>query len=371
MHEMYRIANAENIDSPSLLVFPDIVKKNIAAAIALVGDPARLRPHVKTHKSPDVTRLMLEAGIRQFKCATVAEAEMLALAGADDVLVAFPLQGPRINRFLQLMKTYPQTRFSCLIDHARGAEALSAALEQAGLSAGVYLDLNTGMNRTGIEPGAAALALYGQLTGHPRFLVKGLHAYDGHIRHSDLAERTRACEEAFAQVSELKAAAQANGFVVEQIIAGGSPSFPVHARFPDRICSPGTFVYWDQGYASIFPDQPFQCAAILLTRFVSNPTRGIWCLDLGHKSVAAESPLDRRVFFPDLPGWTFVSQSEEHLVLKAPEGKENSVKTGDVVYGIPWHICPTVALYERMICIEEGKPAGEWMNVARDRKLGI
>jgi D-serine deaminase-like pyridoxal phosphate-dependent protein len=371
MQEIHRISDADNIDSPALLVFPDIVRKNIAAAIQLVGDPARLRPHVKTHKSSDVVALMMQAGIQQFKCASIAEAEMLARAGAEDVLFAFPLHGPKISRLLQLTKAYPETRFSCLIDHARSAEAISLALEAMGLTLGIYLDLNTGMNRTGIEPGETALELYAQISANPRFRVKGLHAYDGHIRHSDLQERKRACDEAFAKVLRLKESALGRGLAVDELIAGGSPSFPVHAQYPDRICSPGTFVYWDQGYASLFPDQPFVYAAILITRFVSNPSPGIWCLDLGHKSVAAESPLDKRVYFPDLPGWTFISQSEEHLVLKAPEGKEESVKQGDVVYGIPWHICPTVALYERMICIEEGKSAGEWMNVARDRKISF
>ncbi len=371
MQEIYRIAHAENIDSPALLVFPDIVRKNISAAIHLVGDPARLRPHVKTHKSPDVARLLLEAGIRQFKCASIAEAEMLARAGAEDVLFAFPLHGPKISRLLKLIKAYPKTRFSCLIDHARSAEAISLALESMGLTLGIYPDLNTGMNRTGIEPGEKALELYAHISNNPRFQVRGFHAYDGHIRHSDIQERKRACDEAFAKVLRLKESALGRGLAVDELIAGGSPSFPVHAQYPDRICSPGTFVYWDQGYASLFPDQPFVCAAILITRFVSNPSPGIWCLDLGHKSVAAESPLDKRVFFPNLPGWTLISQSEEHLVLKAPEGKEESVKQGDVVYGIPWHICPTVALYERMICIDKGEFAGEWMNVARDRKLGV
>lgn len=371
MQEIHRISDADNIDSPALLVFPDIVRKNIAAAIQLVGDPARLRPHVKTHKSPAAARLMLEAGIQQFKCASIAEAEMLARAGAKDVLFAFPLQGPKISRFLQLIQTFPEIQFSCLVDNARSADAISAALEAAELSLGVYLDLNTGMNRTGIEPGENTLELFAHISTIPRFQVRGFHAYDGHIRNSDLQERKKACDDAFAKVLRLKESALRRGLAVDELIAGGSPSFPVHAQYPDRICSPGTFVYWDRGYASLFPDQPFQCAAILITRFVSNPTRGIWCLDLGHKSVAAESPLDKRIYFPDLPGWTFISQSEEHLVLKAPEGEEESVQQGDVVYGIPWHICPTVALYERMICIEEGKPAGEWMNVARDRKLGV
>src|SRR5579859_4177892 len=158
--DWYVITNPETLDTPALIVFPERVRANIRLAIEMVGDPARLRPHVKTHKSPDLTRLQLAAGIRQFKCATIAEAEMLALSGAPDVLLAYQPIGPKVQRFLALIIKYPATSFSCLVDNIPAADVMSAAFEGHGLVVPVYIDLNIGMDRTGIVPGPGALQLY-------------------------------------------------------------------------------------------------------------------------------------------------------------------------------------------------------------------
>src|ERR1700754_1174393 len=151
--DWYRISNVDQLDTPALVVYPDRVKENIRLAVEMVGDPARLRPHVKTHKSPETTRLMLEAGITRFKCATIAEAEMLAMEGAPDVLLAYQPIGPKADRLAQLIKKYPGTLFSCLIDNFEASEAMAAIFNAAGLVVPVYLDINVGMDRTGIAPG--------------------------------------------------------------------------------------------------------------------------------------------------------------------------------------------------------------------------
>lgn len=362
------IIDTDTIDSPALIVFPDIIKKNIQLAIRMTGDVNRLRPHVKTHKNPQVTQLMLDAGITKFKCATIAEAEMLALAKAPDVLLAYPLMGPKTRRFIELVKAFPETKFSCLIDNISTAQHAEDAFGKERLTIDVYLDLNIGMNRTGIEPGQEALDLYGYLHQSKVLRLQGLHAYDGHVRHAEIAERKKICDAGFDPVYVLRDQALGAGLAVNNIIAGGSPTFPVHAQRQDVECSPGTFVYWDRGYQLGCPEQAFEPAAILLTRVISNPSEGTWCLDLGHKSVAAESEISKRVYLPELARYTPVSQSEEHLVLTAPPSNHRPPQQGDVVFGIPWHVCPTVALYERVICVEKGKVTGEWENWARDRK---
>ena len=128
--------------------------------IRYAGGTARLRPHVKTHKMPDVIRLQLAAGITKFKCATLAEAEMVAQCGAPDVLLAYQLLGPKVARFAQLIKAYPQTAFSTIVDDEGAIRALSQGLSAAGVEAEVLLDIDNGMHRTGIAPGTAAAALY-------------------------------------------------------------------------------------------------------------------------------------------------------------------------------------------------------------------
>src|ERR1700743_886670 len=104
--DWYTIENIDQLDTPALVVFPERVRENIRLAVEMAGSPARLRPHVKTHKSPDTARLMLAAGIAQFKCATIAEAEMLAIAGAQDVLLAYQPIGPKAVRLVELIRKY-------------------------------------------------------------------------------------------------------------------------------------------------------------------------------------------------------------------------------------------------------------------------
>jgi D-serine deaminase-like pyridoxal phosphate-dependent protein len=367
--DWFSIKNVDELDSPALVIYPKRVQENIEAAIAMTGDPKRLRPHVKTHKTKEATQLMIAAGIHQFKCATIAEAEMLALCGAADVLLAYQPVGPKLKRFVQLTQQYPGTRFSCLIDNSASAKAIAQAFAAAGATVPVYIDLNIGQNRTGMAPDEKAIQLYNycaQLTG---LIMAGLHAYDGHIRERDWQARKEACDAAFAPVEKMQQALQSMGYSEMTIIAGGSPSFPVHAQRPTVECSPGTFVFWDQGYSDQCPEQPFQVAALLVTRVVSLPTDSLICLDLGHKSVAAENEIGKRVFFPDAPHLKPVGQSEEHLVLDAGPG--HSYKPGDLLYGIPQHICPTVALYDRAYTVENGMVTGEWKIVARDRKISL
>jgi D-serine deaminase-like pyridoxal phosphate-dependent protein len=375
----YEIANIDQLDTPALVVYPDRVKENIRRAVGMTGDAARLRPHVKTHKSPAVTRLMLEAGILKFKCATIAEAEMLAIEGAPDVLLAYQPIGPKVIRLAALIQKFPATKFACLIDNVDAAAVMAQVFTAAGLVVPVYLDLNVGMDRTGIAPGPEALALYKTALALDGIHPVGLHAYDGHIRDTDPILRRQKCDAAFtgvialrAQIGALPPSAPSAGSPAADltIIAGGSPTFPIHAgRAADIQCSPGTFVYWDKGYGDQFPDQPFTPDALVITRVISLRGDTRLCLDLGHKSISAENELDRRVFFLNAPGFQPVSQSEEHLVVEAGPGHGYSI--GDVFYGVPFHVCPTVALYERAITIEGGRFTGGWKNVARDRMLTV
>ncbi|MBN8854416.1 MAG: threonine aldolase [Sphingobacteriales bacterium 50-39] len=370
-HDWYWIQNTDQLDSPALVVYPERVKANIKLAVEMAGDPVRLRPHIKTHKSPDVTKLMLEAGIQKFKCATIAEAEMLAMAGARDVLLAYQPVGPKLQRFIALARQYPGVQWSCLVDNEEALVAMGAAFAAAKLRMPVYLDLNIGMNRTGIATGAAAFQLYRAAADTEGVTPVGLHAYDGHIRDVDFEQRKQKCDEAFAGVTALKQALQKEGFDHITVVAGGSPTFSVHCNRPEVECSPGTFIYWDKGYSDGCPEQGFLPAALVISRVVSLPAAGRLCLDLGHKSIAAENELSRRVYFLNAPDWKPIGQSEEHMVMIAEAGEGHGHHPGDLVYGLPFHICPTVNLYERAFTIDGGQLTGEWRNTARDRKIGF
>jgi D-serine deaminase-like pyridoxal phosphate-dependent protein len=365
----FDITDVHKIDTPALIVYPDRVRHNIAAAKKIIGNLSRLRPHVKTHKCVQVVQMMLDAGITKFKCATIAEAEMLAMCKAPDVLLAYQPVGPKIERLLQLIRHYPDTSFTCLVDNADSAALMAMAARSRQLTLPVYIDLNVGMNRTGIDADNGALQLYQTCLTLQGIKPIGLHAYDGHADTADLSERQKQVNKIFDHINRLKKEITNAGIAMPVIVIGGSPNFGIYAQIPDVECSPGTFVYWDANYRQAYPELDFLPAALVLTRVVSLPGPGLLCLDLGHKSVAAEQPLIRRVAFINAPQLTIVSQSEEHLIVDA--GIEHRYKVGDVFYGLPAHICPTVALYGSMATVEDHQVTGEWQVIARERKINF
>ncbi len=150
---LVQIENVSELATPALVVYPDRVDENLRRMIALAGGAGRLRPHVKTHKMPDVVRRKLALGITKFKCATIAEAEMVAQCGAADVLLAYQPVGPNAARLARLATTYSATRFSAVADDRDAVRALSTAVAAVGANVEVLLDLDVGMHRSGIAPG--------------------------------------------------------------------------------------------------------------------------------------------------------------------------------------------------------------------------
>lgn len=367
----HAVANADAVASPALLIYPHRVRENIRRLIAMVGgDTSRLRTHVKTHKLGAIVRQQLEAGITKFKCATIAEAEMTADAGARDVLLAYQPVGPNIDRMCSLARKFAETAFSVLADDPDSVRVLSQAAAAAGIVLGVFLDIDCGMHRSGIVPGDEAADIYALMSALPGLEVRGIHAYDGHIHDASIDARRDRGDAAFAVVEAFRGRLLAAGLPVPVVVAGGTPTFPVHAGRDGVECSPGTCLLTDAGYGTAYADLDFLPAAFLLARVVSKPGDDRICVDLGHKAVAAENPIANRVRFPALPGAVPVSQSEEHLVLETPQAAD--LRVGQVLYGLPWHVCPTVALYsEAAIVGEDGTVAEYWPILARARKLTV
>ena len=360
----YNINNISTLDTPALVVFPSRVKSNILKITQSIDSIDRLRPHIKTHKSKEVCELLQNAGIQKFKCATIAETELLASVSAKDVLLAYQPAEVKLLRLIKIIQEYPATHFSCLVDSIFYAKEMATITSQNDLILSVYVDLNLGMNRTGITP-ENAIELCEELQKLPNLKLEGFHIYDGNIHDLDFETRKNNCDITFKKVEELL---ERNGDSSLKIVAGGTPTFPIHAQRKDIDCSPGTFVFWDKGYQESYPEQDFKPAALVISRVISLPDKDKICLDLGHKSVAAENELSRRVHFLNAPNAIFLSQSEEHLVLQLPEN--HPYKIGDVFYGLPIHICPTVALYERANVVENEELTGEeWHIIARNRKI--
>mgnify|MGYP002622409265 CR=1 FL=1 len=362
----YQIENASEIDSPALLVYPDRIRQNIERMIEYAGGLDRLRPHVKTHKMPEVIDLQIALGIERFKCSTIAEAELAAACGAADVFLAHQLVGPKIARLVELAKAYPATRFVALADDESTINEIGQAFSAADLTIDVFLDVDNGFGRSGIVPGEAAAARYKQLSNTPGVKAAGLHVYDGHLRERDATERIAHSDEGYTSVTRFIEELEAAGEAIPEIVAGGSPTFPAHARRAGVQCSPGTCLLWDANYGTNVPDLDFLHAAVLMTRVVSKPRGNRLTLDLGYKAVSPDNPSPRVVLF-GLEDAKPVVHNEEHLTIETDRAGEYTI--GDVLYGIPWHVCPTVALHESAVVVRGNRGEDRWRIVARDRKL--
>lgn len=368
----YRLADPSSLITPCLLVYPHLLRKNLAETIRIAGSPQRLRPHVKTHKTPQIVHKELEAGITKHKCATLAEARMLAECGAPDVLIAYPQVGPAVSRLGELVDLFPDTRFSTVVDNATSLRQLEEAFVQRAGRIDVLLDIDTGMHRTGIGLGDGADELYRQLSRSSVLTAGGLHVYDGQNHQADVQERRSAVDSLIAPVMAMVQRLAAGGVTVSKLVCGGTPTFPLFAELANSKtgveieCSPGTCVLSDFNYSNDYRDMAgFRPAAVLMTRVISKPVAGRVTVDLGYKAVASDPPVGRRCHFLNLPGAKEIQHSEEHLVVESPAADDLNV--GDVLYVVPAHICPTVALHSHLIVVEDGRVVDRWRVTARDR----
>jgi len=363
----YHFSAEEEIDSPSLVYYQDVIEDNLNKAIALAGSAERLWPHMKTHKTFALLKMQIERGIVRFKCATIAEAELCAISGGTHALVAYPLVGPAIARFLRLREKYPATAFWAIGDDLRQLELLGkAALSENQSPIDTLIDVNLGMNRTGVLPEKLE-DFYHKIVKIKGLVVKGFHCYDGHLTIMDLNERRSAASSAAAHFLKVKESLEKQKYEIPVVVMGGTPTFSCHRETEGVFLSPGTFFVQDYGYSSKYSDLDFTPGAAILSRVISHPKDGFFTLDTGSKAIATD-PADRGVI-ADLPDAKPVFQSEEHWVWTL-EGKELP-PIGKVLYILPTHICPTSALYPGVIVVKNGERVDYWEIGARNRKISV
>lgn len=362
----YHFENEDKIPSPALIYYKDEIEKNTVEAIAIAGGAERMWPHVKTHKMAELIKMQLGMGIHRFKCATVSEIRMTARAGADHILWAYPVIGPNVGQFLALMKEFPDCTLYALEDDFGALEALSAAAEAQGMVANVLLDVNIGMNRTGMAPGAV-VDFYRRSQSLKGVALRGLHCYDGHIHDHGLTERRAHAEGGANDAQMLRSQLAQQGFDCGIVIMGGTPTFPCHAQTEDVFLSPGTLFVSDSGYQKSFPDIAVTPAAAVLTRVISHPAEGLFTLDTGVKAVSADAN-PRGVLVGMEEKCTPVLSSEEHWVFEMkPEYRDQRPAVGSVLYVIPTHICPTTAMYDAACVCSGGKLVDIWQVAGRER----
>lgn len=366
----WKINSEIRIDTPFLAVYEDRIQANIERLIESVnGNTQKLRPHIKTHKIGEILDLFKTYNIYKIKCATIAEAELAAIHEIQDVLLAYQPVGVKKERWVSLIQKYTNTAFSTIVDNLDSAKALNEIAEKSNLKLTVYLDLNTGMNRTGISIHKNWSALIDEITPLKNIHFAGIHIYDGHLK-GDVEERTTAASNLFFSINEeVENIEKKLGYELT-IVAGGSNTFPFYATQKNVECSPGTFVFWDSNYQIHLPEQNFEPALVIVGTIISKPTTSTFCIDIGYKAVASETPIDKRLVILNDENLIPIAHSEEHLIIEN-QGK-NEYAIGDTIYAQPYHVCPTCALYDLVQVVNAAHEiCDQWQVVARSRKINI
>lgn len=358
-----------DLDTPALVVDLDKLASNIGRAAAYAKDRGfRLRPHTKTHKTPQVGRMQLDAGAVGLTVAKVGEAEVMLESGAEDLLLAYPVWGAKkLERLVQVAR---RVKVSVSLDSLEVAQALSDAARQAGLTFGVLVEENVGMDRTGLPPGAGLLELGRGVDAMPGLDLLGLHFYPGHVWPPD-----EGSDELFQRAAALLAEAcddfHKAGLPLEIVSGGSTPTlFRSHEMPLLTELRPGTYVYNDcDMVASGFCGWD-DCAASIQVTVVSTPRPGFAIIDGGTKTFSsetvpgvAETSWGRVV---EDPAVRFYTKNEEHGYLDLREA-ELDVKVGDRLHVIPNHICVAVNLHEKMYGIRGETVEQVWTVAARGK----
>jgi D-serine deaminase-like pyridoxal phosphate-dependent protein len=363
----YRLNSPDEIDTPAYLVYEDMVHHNIREVLRVCGSAEKVVPHVKTHKSAEVLKLQIAAGMNSYKCATLREAELLAEHGVSEIIIAYPMAHPaKLKRLVTLLKLYPEIEFKAIASAPGHLTALSEVAQTAGVELGVYVDLDTGMHRTGVQPGQEAGGFYSSIAATPGLKALGAHVFDGHTLYKPpIEERTALVDKSIEYMHDLWDRAAKQGIDVVDNIAGGSWSFHLYLKEERLRVSPGTWVYWDSRNATM-SELPFKVAAVVLSQVIdADPDRDTVTLDAGSKSVSPDQPVEHRFKVVGHPNAVLTAQSEEHGVV-ALNGEK--LEVGEMVLVAPGHACTTMVKFPHALVVDgNGDVVGRYGHQARDR----
>ena len=352
-----QVEGMDRILTPALLIYLEIVHANIAATVRLMGGrPDRWRPHVKTAKLESTMRQCVNQGIRNFKCATTLELLTACAAGAFDVLVAYACNGPKAMRVREIAEEYPDVAISAVVEHP------SQLADWHGQRVGLFIDVNPGMNRTGIDQWNVEGVLHlAQQIIKSDLRFRGLHYYDGQHSQKDLQQRNQLAEAGYRQLMVLVEALRTQQVPVPEIVTSGTPTFAAAVAFPafenpasvHRV-SPGTLVYNDLTSLSQLPEAyGYQAAAMVATTVISHPAPDLITCDAGHKTVSVDAGMPHCAVLghPDLEP---LKPSEEHLPIRVKPGAYRP-KIGEILRLIPRHVCPTVNNFDHALLVHNDR----------------
>lgn len=342
------------LPTPALLIDMDVVRRNMERAADLARKAGKkLRPHVKTHKLPELARMQIELGAVGVCAAKVSEAEVMADGGVRDILLANEIVGE--DKLARLTALAERVTVTVLADSLETEDMLERAAARAGVTLRVMVELDSGDERCGAAPEAVPV-LAERIAASPVLQFAGLETYGGAVFHcSDREESRRRAAALGALLERVKASVEERGVPVEEVSVGGSPSMALLAEL-DVITElrPGVYVYNDGACVCRGSAEFEDCAASVLTTVISIPDKRRMVVDGGGKTFSYCCPgvvYGRKLLhgvLRDRSDMCLASLSEEHGVFLAGEDEEDfsAYHVGDKVQVIPAHICPVINLFD-------------------------
>ena len=362
------VAPTEVLDTPCLVVDEAILHQNIAEMAALAKSlGVALRPHIKTHKTPQIAKLQLAAGAVGITCAKLGEAEVMAEAGIDDILIAYTIVGDlKIRRLLALME---RARMIVGVDSREGAEALSDAMAAEERVLDVYIEVNTGQSRAGALAGEEAARLALDVARLPGLRVIGAFTHEGHAHLVPPEEIETVALAAGRALVDTAERIRARGLALPVVSVGSTPAAGITPTVPGVTeMRPGTYVFKDASVFRYGHFGPDRCAARILATVVSHAAPDRAVVDAGSKTLS----LDKT---PSHPGHGYIvgheravieRLSEEHGVVILPPD-DPGLRIGERVEIIPNHICPAVNLLDDLSIVRDGRVTDVWRIAARGK----
>jgi D-serine deaminase-like pyridoxal phosphate-dependent protein len=341
------------LDTPVLLLDRAASDRNLAKMAAFFRDrPAKLRPHFKNHKCVTLAKRQLAAGAIGLTCAKLGEAEVLVDHGIRDVLIANQVVGEaKVTRLAQLAT---RARVGVAIDHSDQATAISAAATAVGALVHLLIEVDIGMGRCGVAPGAPAVELAQRVANLPGVRLAGLQAYEGHVVNVlDRVERADRARAAMQQAIDTRHMLAAAGIPVECVSGCSSATYDSTGTLTgvDEVQA-GTYATMDHHYHQLVPE--FEIALSVLVRVISRPDPDRAVLDVGIKGAGGEFGVPVIRDFPDVEIPFFLA--EEHVVVRHVPAWH----IGQALQLIPSHACTTCNLHRELVVHEQGHVVEIW-----------
>ena len=367
-YSLIGLAGSRNrLATPALVVDLEAMERNIARVASLSRErDVSIRPHVKTHKCSEIARRQLAAGAVGLCCAKLGEAEAMADAGIEHLLITSPIVTPMaLSRLLDLNDRI--AALMVVVDNPSNVTDLEAIAKTHSKPIKLLVDLDVGLHRTGIKPGAQAIALALQIVQAENLEFAGLQAYAGHLMHLETAEERRAkSHEALSLMAGVRDALRGEGVECPILTGGGTGTVecdPQAGILTD--IQVGSYVFMDRQYNDIeFEATPFETSLCVQMSVISANAPGLATTDAGFKSFATDAGAPQ--LMDGVPaGASYFFFGDEQGGIALPEGAR--LMPGDRVSAVVPHCDPTVNLYDFLHVVRGDQLVGIWPIEARGK----